>query len=606
MQLTSFSELLLPVESAGASTTASTTASNAQAFADILQSVPGTAESLAETAEGDEATTAIASPATSGEIMPALATNRRLSDAVIAALHGTALATASENAVTSVLETTVADVELTQTPALLNTQQVSKSGRDSATDDALTNIESNTAELLSNTASAKDSHEVTDVMPQTKKAAAAPLDAQPQVSNLELTLPTNIEVQSSEPPAKGDNSTPNQLSTAASNLSSLPEKAATQPKDASLNSNDPAPVPTLSLKSRDLLPLQLNKETRLNDKLVKALSSSGSHIKGDNSITNQLSAAASNLSSLPEKAAAQPKDANLNSNDPATAPILSLKSSTLLPLQFSKETMLNNNAVTTLSSEELTSTPIQASAADKTSQLFTRMTGKAIGPGVKPGQKSQADTTPETDTTVTDLFQLLNKREITVATTVDKVASGTRNESQYEQATATATPTFEQDLGGTNELLPASNLPTEEFSTLLHASVAMGAYAWAEETSNHVQWLMDQDLDSATLQLHPQELGRIDINIEVKEGQTYVHFQAANPEARELLQSSLPSLRDLLAQGGLMLAEGHVDQQLNRNTNHTNEQGSSPGNVTRKSADELPAPHQQVQRHSLHQVDYYA
>ena len=108
--------------------------------------------------------------------------------------------------------------------------------------------------------------------------------------------------------------------------------------------------------------------------------------------------------------------------------------------------------------------------------------------------------------------------------------------------------------GVTPELLPDSA------TALLDAANPMGSDAWVEDTATQLSWLREQGLEKAHINSHPEDLGALDISISIEDGQTYVQILTSTPEARELLQSSLPNLRDLLQQSGLALAEGYVVQ----------------------------------------------
>lgn len=87
-----------------------------------------------------------------------------------------------------------------------------------------------------------------------------------------------------------------------------------------------------------------------------------------------------------------------------------------------------------------------------------------------------------------------------------------------------------------------------------------GAPGWTEEVSEQVTWAANQKESRADLVLNPPELGRIEVSITINGDQTSAQFMAANPVTRELLEQSLPSLRDSLAQNGLQLSQADVGQ----------------------------------------------
>jgi flagellar hook-length control protein FliK len=87
-----------------------------------------------------------------------------------------------------------------------------------------------------------------------------------------------------------------------------------------------------------------------------------------------------------------------------------------------------------------------------------------------------------------------------------------------------------------------------------------GTPGWTEEVSERVNWVANQKESRADLVLNPPELGRIEVSITINGDQTSAQFMAANPVTRELLEQSLPTLRDSLAQNGLQLSQADVGQ----------------------------------------------
>lgn len=76
-----------------------------------------------------------------------------------------------------------------------------------------------------------------------------------------------------------------------------------------------------------------------------------------------------------------------------------------------------------------------------------------------------------------------------------------------------------------------------------------------------LRWLRDSGVQEARLQLHPRELGSVDIRIRIEGQGASVWFGADHPGARAALEASLPQLRDRLAGEGLQLAQASVGGQ---------------------------------------------
>jgi flagellar hook-length control protein FliK len=67
--------------------------------------------------------------------------------------------------------------------------------------------------------------------------------------------------------------------------------------------------------------------------------------------------------------------------------------------------------------------------------------------------------------------------------------------------------------------------------------------------------------------VHPRELGAVDIAMEVRDGRLDAQISSTNPVTRDLLSESLPRLRDALQAGGLQLSNLEVNDNARDNQN---------------------------------------
>ncbi|WP_342243492.1 flagellar hook-length control protein FliK [Pseudomonas sp. OTU5201] len=95
--------------------------------------------------------------------------------------------------------------------------------------------------------------------------------------------------------------------------------------------------------------------------------------------------------------------------------------------------------------------------------------------------------------------------------------------------------------------------------------VAMQQGGWSEAVVDRVMWLSSQNLKSAEIQLDPQELGRLEVRVNMTQDQTQVTFASPNANVRDALEGQMHRLRDLFAQQGMNQLDVNVsDQSLNR------------------------------------------
>ena len=84
---------------------------------------------------------------------------------------------------------------------------------------------------------------------------------------------------------------------------------------------------------------------------------------------------------------------------------------------------------------------------------------------------------------------------------------------------------------------------------------------WADALAHRLVMMVRDGDSSASLKLVPADLGPLDIQINVRDGEASVHFGAAHQETRAVLEASLPRLRELLGAQGLQLSNASVSHQ---------------------------------------------
>jgi len=92
----------------------------------------------------------------------------------------------------------------------------------------------------------------------------------------------------------------------------------------------------------------------------------------------------------------------------------------------------------------------------------------------------------------------------------------------------------------------------------MHVATPAGSPGWPEEVGNRVSWMVGQAESHAELTLTPPQLGKVEVSITVSGDQTSAQFVAATPAARELIEQSLPRLREILEQSGISLGQTDV------------------------------------------------
>jgi flagellar hook-length control protein FliK len=81
---------------------------------------------------------------------------------------------------------------------------------------------------------------------------------------------------------------------------------------------------------------------------------------------------------------------------------------------------------------------------------------------------------------------------------------------------------------------------------------------WPRAVAAQVQLFAAANVQNATLRLSPEHLGPVEVHIDVQASQINVSFVAAHAETRSALEQAMPTLRSMLAHGGLTLGQAQV------------------------------------------------
>ncbi|MDA9799232.1 flagellar hook-length control protein FliK [Luminiphilus sp.] len=88
-----------------------------------------------------------------------------------------------------------------------------------------------------------------------------------------------------------------------------------------------------------------------------------------------------------------------------------------------------------------------------------------------------------------------------------------------------------------------------------------GTPQFSQELGGQVRVFVNNGLQEARLQLTPADLGKVQITINMEGEHARVVFVAETAVARDLLDQSMPRLREMLQQSGIQLAQGDVSDQ---------------------------------------------
>lgn len=142
----------------------------------------------------------------------------------------------------------------------------------------------------------------------------------------------------------------------------------------------------------------------------------------------------------------------------------------------------------------------------------------------------------------------------------------------------------------------------------IHIQSNLGSQAWQREVGDRLVWLAGRQGQSAELILNPPSLGAIEVRLNLSGGEASAQFFSANPNVREVLESALPRLREMLGSAGIALGEAMVSNQSFSHQDGARQGGSGQagggGFAASDNADAQSASGTQSRGTSL--LDYFA
>ncbi|RYY04186.1 MAG: flagellar hook-length control protein FliK [Gammaproteobacteria bacterium] len=135
--------------------------------------------------------------------------------------------------------------------------------------------------------------------------------------------------------------------------------------------------------------------------------------------------------------------------------------------------------------------------------------------------------------------------------------------------------------------------------------VPVGQPQWSQAVGEKVLWLAAQNISSAEINLHPKDLGPMQVRVSVNQEQTTVSFTSHHPVVREVLDQNLNRLRDMFSEQGLNLVNVDVsDKSFSRQQGDAKDQKGQGGTNSATPEEETLVAVTNIVQQRL--VDHYA
>ncbi|KZN39478.1 hypothetical protein N480_01195 [Pseudoalteromonas luteoviolacea S2607] len=130
----------------------------------------------------------------------------------------------------------------------------------------------------------------------------------------------------------------------------------------------------------------------------------------------------------------------------------------------------------------------------------------------------------------------------------------------------------------------------------------------AKMLQEKVNMMINLNNKEAEIRLDPAELGSMQIRIRSDAEQAQINFVVQNQQAKELLEESMPKLREMLEEQGIELGESNIQQQSEGNSNDDDGKQQGHGKLANEASEAQNNKEQSVtsRKQSDSAIDYYA
>ena len=154
--------------------------------------------------------------------------------------------------------------------------------------------------------------------------------------------------------------------------------------------------------------------------------------------------------------------------------------------------------------------------------------------------------------------------------------------------------------------VPDSGL--KPYSTMVQNDVF--SKEWPAEVSQKIVWMTGRNIQTAEVHLNPAELGPIEVKISVQNDAASITFNAQHASVRDLLETNVQRLREMMEEKGVELSDVNVDSgKKDEQYQSQNDGGKAPGLANDDEESELQSGvsgnDQVVSSVSTNLVDYF-
>ncbi|KZN65127.1 hypothetical protein N473_00740 [Pseudoalteromonas luteoviolacea CPMOR-1] len=261
--------------------------------------------------------------------------------------------------------------------------------------------------------------------------------------------------------------------------------------------------------------------------------------------------------------------------------------------QVAKPEVSYNSTKVTSVKEAVVAEPTKQNAEVVLSEEAPEMTAESDGEQSQNNSGNQQRQTASTN--VENIFKAirtLGSEQIQSKEEFEQVINQVEQSRQVQQ-TAQQQTTAQVKLQADPALMQSLNLTKSDAAKMLQDKVNM---------------MINLNNQEAEIRLDPAELGSMQIRIRSDAEQAQVNFVVQNQQAKELLEESMPKLKEMLEEQGIQLGDSNIEQQAEGGSDQQGNEQNGHGKLANESSEAQNNKEQSVtsRKQSDSAIDYYA
>lgn len=163
-----------------------------------------------------------------------------------------------------------------------------------------------------------------------------------------------------------------------------------------------------------------------------------------------------------------------------------------------------------------------------------------------------------------DIDETMINKEVSVKTSaqslpvqVEKLINNSSDNPQSNANLANPAAVRELPAVSTNHAVPAPSYEMTVPTSITHAD-------WGNDVNEQIVWLGQQKINSAIIKLHPEEFGPLEVSIKLVKDDARLTITTHSAPVRDLLELSMPRLKEMMADQGVNLTQVNVESNKNQ------------------------------------------